>query len=107
MEVESDNERDKLVAKMRGQDLNLRFCRPEEVNEKRKHILIFKMRFLARVQFMQLLALNQDKMRRLDNWIEENIDWLYKNYQESSILRKSISLKRDQVENKSDQISLN
>ena len=28
VEIDSNNERDQLVAKMRGQDLNLRFCRP-------------------------------------------------------------------------------
>lgn len=49
VEVNTDNGRDLLVEKMRGQDLNLRFCRPDEVNNKRKNIMMFKMRFLARV----------------------------------------------------------
>ena len=52
--------------------LILRYCLPNEVNQKRQKNLQWKSTFLAKLRHLKFTGKKLELMQKLDEWIEEN-----------------------------------
>jgi len=55
--------------------LILRFCCPEEINQKRQKNLQIKATFLAKINYLKLLGMKQDIVAKIDSWVDESLDY--------------------------------
>ena len=60
--------------KVQNQQLNVRYCHKDEVNRKRQTDINNKSKFLTKMVLLKRLGKDHQLMRKLDFWLEDNID---------------------------------
>ena len=69
--------KDKRDIVQQDQPIKLKFCQEKEVFERRKNILLFKMKFLTKLQRLKSLGQKQALLEKLHHFLLDNIDDLY------------------------------
>ena len=62
---------------MQQKELIVRFCPPEEVNQKRQKFQVFKGGFLAKLMALKLKGQKQETMSKLENYFSDEIETYY------------------------------
>lgn len=80
IQIENDTIRLKkhFIPENVGNELVLKFCLPHEVNAKRHNEVIQQTGFLAKLNHMKLNGMSIDLMSRVDEWLDEHLDCLFK-----------------------------